>query len=125
MFAFRSLALGLLGACCLLLAARPPVTVITHTPAFAFAEPRTPWCSSHVPRAPTIIDVAPGASAADIARLVVLEPGERITAIDDAPVAGGLDAGVALASSELGGRRYIDLEVAGDAGTRRVLVLLH
>jgi len=32
MFVYRSIALGLLGACCLLLAMRPPIAVVSQTP---------------------------------------------------------------------------------------------
>jgi hypothetical protein len=128
MFVYRSIALGLLGACCLLLAMRPPITVVSHAPGqILVASSRT----SVVPLAPcvapgsTIVDVAPGVSASQLAGLLRLSPDERVVTIDDVPVAGTLDAGVALASVELRPGRYLDVGVKSEWSERRVLVLLH
>jgi hypothetical protein len=136
---YRAFGLGLLGACCVLLAMRPPAAlvcepgrVVVLSPAFAQA-PAHHRCRSPSPsHGPTIIDVAPGVTASQIARLLVLAPGERVLSIDDLPVTGDVEAGVALASSHRriagaqdGQRRFLDVVVAGDHGTRRVLVLLH
>jgi hypothetical protein len=120
MLLFRSVAIGLLGACVLLLAQRPPRIargacggiVIEHELIIA----------PHVP-APTIIDVAPGLSTTQLAQLIRLAPDERVTAVDDRAVTGTLDAGTVLGAP--GSRHFIDLAIAGRAGERRVLVLVH
>jgi hypothetical protein len=128
MFVYRSLALGLLGACCLLLAMRPRPAVVSHAPGqIMVATSREAMASLRPCLAPgsTIVDVAPGVSASQIAGLLHLLPDERVVSIDDVPVAGTLDAGVALASVDLHGGRYLDLGVKSDWGERRVLVLLH
>lgn len=124
MFAFRSLVVGLLGACCLLLAMRPPVTVVAPGPGHTLAT--TPAalqpCAS---TGPTIVDVAPGVTAAQLPALLHLLPDEHVISVNDAPVASTLDAGVALGKVALAGGRYLDLEIANTWGNRRVLVLLH
>jgi hypothetical protein len=127
MFAYRSIALGLLGACCLLLAMRPPVTVVSHVPGqivVASSRPVAPMPPCVTPGA-TIVDVAPGITASQLAALLHLAPDERVVSIDDEPVSGTLDAGVALAGIELHRGRYLDLAVKSEWSERRVLVLLH
>ena len=123
MLLYRSLSLGFLGACLLLLATRTPVVVQAAAPACGQA-PSSSGCPP-IPPGPTIVDVAPSTTAADIARLLHLAASERIAAVDDVPVANTLDAGVALAQTYLSSRRYLDLDVRGPAGERRVLVLVH
>jgi hypothetical protein len=132
MFVYRSLALGLLGACCLLLAMRPPISVVSQCPGqvVLVSSPDAthqmecaPTQPEHSP--PTIVDVAPGITSQQLPLLIVLAPGEQIAAIDDVAVASPLDAGIKLASIDLRSQRYIDLEIAGTHGTRRMLVLLH
>lgn len=118
MLVFRSLALGLLGACFLLLAFRPAYEVRFVHQVMPAAEPTT--------EAPaTIVDVAPGLSAPQIASLIALGPDEHVVAVDDTHVTGSLGAGVLIASRDLQAQRYLDLEVEGPSGQRRVLVLLH
>jgi hypothetical protein len=118
MLLFRSLAVGLLAACFCLLAIRPAYEVrVTGAPALVVAPRPQP--------AATIVDVAPGLGPEQIASLIALAPGERVVAVDDLHVTGDLDAGVMLANQAVGSQRYVDLEVAGAAGSRRVLVLLH
>jgi len=114
MLLFRSLSVGLLGACVLLLATRrtPPPRIEHEKELVAVA--------SH---APTIIDVAPNVSAAQIATLVRLAPNERVTAVDDHPVTGNLDARTVIGSPI--GHEFIDLTIAGGGRERRVLVLIH
>jgi hypothetical protein len=128
MFVYRSIALGLLGACCLLLAMRPPVAIVSR------ASGQIMVASSHealaalrpcIAPGSTIVDVAPGVGASQLARLLHLLPDERVVSIDDVPVSGTLDAGVALAGVDLRRGRYLDLGVKNDWGERRVLVLLH
>jgi hypothetical protein len=127
MFVYRSIALGLLGACCLLLAMRPPIAVVSHAPGQILVASSREVASVHACVAPgsTIVDVATGVNAAQLAALLHLLPDERVVSIDDVPVAGTLDAGVALAGVELRRGRYVDLGVKSDWGERRVLVLLH
>lgn len=117
MLVFRSLTIGLLSACFLLLITRPIVEVrMTRGPRLHVSLPAHP---------PTIIDVAPGVSGAQLASLIRLAPGEHVASIDDAAVNGDLGAGVVLAGLDLHGRQFIDLGVSGASGERRVLVLLH
>jgi hypothetical protein len=111
MLVFRSLALGLLASIVMLLATRKVQVVVHPVPAPRHAE------------APTIIDAAPGLSATQLAQLVRLAPDERVTSIDDQPVANTLDAGSKIVAME--GRRFLDLTVGRDHSERRVLVLVH
>ncbi len=118
MMLFRSLAVGLLGACLVLLILRPKASPrIEH-------ERELVAVASNAD-VPTIIDVAPGISTSQIAQLVRLAPDERVTAVDDQPVSGNLDAGTVIGPPA--GRTFIDLTIGrNDIGTqRRVLVLVH
>ena len=116
MLVFRSLTLGLLGACFMLLLTRPTeIRVVQQSRQHVAPMPPTA----------TIIDVAAGVTSAQLAALIRLAPGEHVASIDDAAIVNDVGAGVALASVALSSRRFIDVEVAGPAGTRRVLVLLH
>ncbi len=120
MMLFRSLAVGLLGACLVLLALRPEVSPrIEH-------ERELVAVASNAD-VPTIIDVAPGTSTSQLAQLVRLAPGELVTAVDDQPVTGNLDADTVIAIARPTARSFIDLTIGRTAiGTqRRVLVLLH
>lgn len=118
MFLFRSLTIGLLGACILLLArleAPPPATASSPAPVQT-----APVTSA------TIVDVAPGVRASDVPALIRLAPGERIVAVDDRRVDGDLAAGVAIADRVPASGAFVDLEVEGEGRAhRRVLVLLH
>src|SRR5262245_38891398 len=117
MILFRSLTLGLLGACLLLLITRPTL------------EPRV----AHEPPAPTnavpkIIDLARRGSesnmpGSELAAMLRLAAGERIASIDDVPVTAGTSAGAALGRIWLHDRHFIDIDVVGPGGERRVLVL--
>jgi hypothetical protein len=115
MLVFRSIALGLLGACFLLLVTRPTQLRIEREVVPVVQPPPPPPA--------TIIDVAHGVPPAELAQLVRLAPGEHVIAVDDQRVETDLDAGAMMASSY--GRSYLDLTVGGVAGPRRVLVLLH
>ena len=116
MLLFRSIALGLLGAIAWLLATHTSTTKIQHERELvAIAQKPGPT--------PTIIDVAPGLSATQIAQLVKLGPTERVTSVDDRVVTGNLDAGTVMTAE---GRHFVDLTVTGAARSeRRVLVLIH
>jgi hypothetical protein len=117
MLLYRSLALGFMGACLMLLARRPecairfaPAPVVVHAPA---------------PPSAAIVDVAPGIAAAQLGPLVRLAPGEHVVAVGEHAVSGDLEAGAVLAAMEARSGSYVDLTVAGAIGSRRVLVLLH
>ena len=100
MLVFRSLVIGLLGACCLLLAQRQRVDV--HAP--LVVRPGISAWDGTLP--PTIVDVSPLVAQNQVLSLVRVQPGERVVAVD-AP------------------QRYVDVTVAGPFGERRVLMLLH
>ncbi len=122
MLVFRSVSVGLLFACFALLAARPAIELrVQHdtpqAPAIAIPAP--------APAVPTIIDVAPGVTAAQLAMAIQLAPGEQIMSVDDIAVSGTLGAGMLLASRDLRSRQFIDFTVDGPRGERRVLALLH
>jgi hypothetical protein len=116
MLLFRSIALGLLGACFLLLALRPTMT--TRVVDRVVYRPGPPVA--------TLVDVAAGLPAEQLGSLVHLGPGEHVIAVDDRAVASDLDAGAVLA--ELDARpAFVDFEIAGGLATsqRRVVLLLH
>lgn len=118
---FRSFAIGLLGACCLLLATRPRTTlVLANPPPYVMVPADCPAASAGA--SVTVIDVAPSVPGTLIAQLVVLAANEHITAIDDAPVLE--DGRAALTALDLSGRRFVDIAIRSDSGAaRRVLVL--
>ncbi len=105
MMVFRSLVLGLLGACAILLAqaANRPVVVQAAPPA----------------NRATIIDVAPGVT--DVIPLLGLAPGEHVLSVGDQTVLTDLEAGAAIRDTRQAPGRYVDLATT----QRRVLVLLH
>jgi hypothetical protein len=114
MVPLRSFVFAMVGACIAISLAYPrPVRVERE---LVQVEPACP-------QAATIVDVAPGVAGSQLGALVYLAPGEHVTAVGDRPVTGDLDAGAALASAHAPG--YVDLEVGGPSGARRVLVLLH
>src|ERR1700691_1923306 len=99
MLLFRSLAIGLLGACCLLLATRPPAQVRFVRDSGEPVIERERIVYRAAPSA-TPIDVAAGVPATQLGGLVKLQRDEHVTAIDDRPVGGDLDAGAVLAQLE-------------------------
>ena len=120
MILFRSLTIGLLGACVLLLVkllARSPVPVRPPVPASAAIQ--------LLEGVPTIIDVSPAIRAADLPALVPLANGEHVLAVGDRSVFSDLSAGAEIARSGLTSGQYLDLTVGNGVITRRVLVLMH
>lgn len=118
MLLFRSLALGFLGACLLLLAQRPECEVrIAQLPPMV----RT----VQAPPAASIVDVASGIGAAQLGALLHLAPGEHVISVGERPVTGDLEAGAVLAQVDARSGSYVDLTVGGAFGPRRLLVLLH
>jgi hypothetical protein len=118
-----------------------PDRIIVVNPEASSAAPRPPAAAV---QAVNVVDVAAlAASPALVSQLVRIGDGERITAVDDRAVEGTLEAGALIAerfsritsrararladASVLhgSGGEYIDLNVRGPAGTRRVLVLFH
>lgn len=73
----------------------------------------------------SVVDVAPGVAPTGLASIVRLRADERVVAVDDRPVANDLAAGAAIADRLVASGRYVDLTVAGAAGSRRILVLMH
>lgn len=124
MLAFRSFAIGLTAACFALLVMRPAV-VLRVVPVPLSLEASYIVDEPPLAAAPTIVDVAPGVTAAQLASAIRLAPGEHIVAVDDVAVAGDVGAGVLLAARELRSNQFIDFTVVGPAGERRVLALLH
>lgn len=110
---YRSIVVGLLGALVLLVAGTQRSThVVLTTPVEVAAQASDT----------AVVDVSRRAAGHDPIPLLGLHPGERIAAID----------GVAADSIALVGRwaqafpgEYVDVEVAGGAGIRRILVLVH
>lgn len=115
MLLYRSLVLGLIGALIMLEVARSgPAHHVLHADA-----------SASVAASPTIIDVSRLALdvGADVAPVLGLRPGERIAAIDDAPVGDASAAVAAIRGARAG--EYLDLDVQRAGAARRVLVLVH
>jgi hypothetical protein len=102
---FRSLVLGLLGACAILFAQAANRPVVVQA-----AEP-----SNRV----TIIDVAP--NVADVIPLLALAPGEHVTSVGDRAVLTDLEAGAAIRDTRQTSGHFVDLTTT----RRRILVLLH
>jgi hypothetical protein len=73
----------------------------------------------------SVVDVVDRMTPADLASLVALNPGERVTALNDRPTDAELAKEVAIASQGLHAGEYLDLTVASATGERRVLLLLH
>ncbi|MBX3162408.1 MAG: hypothetical protein KF773_40965 [Deltaproteobacteria bacterium] len=113
MLLFRSLAVGLLGACLYFVVSAPPAPA---------APPPIPPVIVQAPSAVTVLDVAPGVDADEIAAMIRLDDGERVTAVGERRVENDLAAGVAMHAVT---DDYVDLTIQGPLGERRVLVLRH
>ncbi|CAN5877983.1 hypothetical protein BH11MYX3_BH11MYX3_37200 [soil metagenome] len=119
MFLFRSLTIGLLGACMMLLVRIEPARLQVQPTSSPEPQPQVVANAS-------IVDVAPGLRGAEVSSLIRLAPGERVIAVDDRPVDSDLAAGAAIAMRAPGSGGYVDLEVERPDGLhRRVLVLMH
>jgi hypothetical protein len=118
MLLFRSLTLGMLGACLYMLATYEP-------PAPAPAPEREPLVVRERPNV-TVIDVANGVSPWTLAELVRLDAGEHVQTVDDLAIGTDLAAGAAIAlHAVVVHHGFIDIGVDGPHGSRRVLMLLH
>jgi hypothetical protein len=106
MLLYRSVVLGLLGALVLLVATRGPSR------------------RDAAPDSAVVVDVSRTAMAvAGLGpdALIAVRPGERIASVDGVAGAGALDA--AWRATRDGG--FVDVELAGGAARRRVLLLVH
>ncbi|HVI00809.1 MAG TPA: hypothetical protein VM513_07455 [Kofleriaceae bacterium] len=134
MLVFRSIVVGLLGACVLLLAQRP----ITHIHVDA-SQPVVDAAAAAAPSPPstTIIDVGmrrclPSVSggypcfASDPLALLRLAADERVTAVGDVQVDdwSALKEALDRYTYRADGH-YIELTITGGHGERRALLLLH
>jgi hypothetical protein len=120
MLLYRSLSLGMLGACLYFLATFG---------AAAAPEPRTApeTIVVHARPAVTVVDVARGVEPWRLPELVKLQDGEHVHAVDDFVVASDLAAGATIAMrGALSPRDYLDLTIdTADGGQRRLLIVLH
>jgi hypothetical protein len=114
---YRSLTLGLLGACLILLAHRSAPVIIRTTRAPVARPPLVAMNPL------TIVDVAPTVRGEALVHLVRLAPNEHVLDVNDHPVRDALEAGAAIAWPTTSS--YVDVSVGGGARERRVLLLLH
>jgi hypothetical protein len=118
MLLFRSLTLGMLGACLYFLASY-------ESPAPARA-PEPELVVVQTPPNVTVIDVARGVSPWALADLVHLDTGEHVRTLDDRDIGSDLSAGAAIALHGVVVQQgFLDIGVEGPHGTRRVIMLLH
>jgi S1-C subfamily serine protease len=127
----RLLSTALLATCAVLLATFEPVRLEVAAGAGSCAGS---GCAGLVRtgsvRAPdvesvTVVDVAAGVPARQIARLLQLGPAEHVAAVNDRPVDSDLEVGALIASLPPGPGEFLDVTVAGPTTERRVLVLVH
>ena len=117
MLLFRSLTLGMLGACLYLLVSlgRSPHREIRYV---AVQTPAPP-CAA-------IVNVAHGVTPAQLPGVIRLAPGEHVVAVADREAHNDLEAGALITEFAPEPQSYLELAVRGaDATTRRVLVLAH
>ena len=117
MLLFRSLTVGLLGACIysvLQVAAPAPAPVVASA------------ATELAPPSVTVVDVAAGVPPIQVVELLRLGAEERVIAVDDRDVTSDLAAGAAI-TDRARSRRFVDLTIGRGAGapTRRLLVLMH
>lgn len=124
MLLFRSITVGLLGACVFMVAqlggrsgGRPDPVVVTR-----------PVLMEVPASAVAVVDVAHGVPPSTVLSLVRIGPDEQIASVADTEVENDLVAGSRLADAIRSGAQYVDLEVAqrdSPTNVRRVLILLH
>jgi hypothetical protein len=122
MHLFRSLTVGLLGACLYTVLQLATATSPARPAAISTAEPST---QPPPPPSVTVVDVAHGVSPAQIIDLLHLRSGERVVAIDDLEVGSDLEAGAVIAGRGTKTREFVDLTIDSGSTTRRILVLQH
>jgi hypothetical protein len=124
MLLFRSLTVGLLGACLYMLANVGERVESSVTAPIIVQQIVEPTPSPAV----SVVDVGQGVSATTVLSLLQIAPSERIASVDDHVVDNDPFAGVLLAEAVRWGPRFVDLTIAArtDATrTRRLLILLH
>lgn len=121
MLVFRSMTIGLLGACLYLLG---NLQVQADSADVEVPPPRV--TKAEVINNVTVLDVAPHLSPTTIASLIRLDHGERIVTVGDRHVGSDLEAGMEVADVLRRGSNLLDLTVSGEGvGVRRVLVVRH
>lgn len=114
---------ALCATCVVLLATFEPLRIVVP-PAGAPAPLPAPCRDEHV-QPLTVIDAAASAVVRDLAALLKLRPGERVTAVNDAPLAPDVAPLDAILELPFVRGSYLDLTVSSEMTERRVLVLLH
>ena len=116
MVLFRSLTLGMLGACLYLLLAvgsRPARIRYVVVPQAAAVQT-------------SIVDVAHGVTPAQLPGVIPLAPGEHVVAVAEHAVANDLEAGAQISTHAPATNGFLELTVRSAGGSaRRVLVLAH
>jgi len=120
MLLFRSLALGLLAAAVTLLASRPSTVIVMPAPSAA-----APPVVEHEPTVPdiTIVDFAHTLDPRELPSLVRLEQGERVVAVSDRSCDSLATSECVAAAARASD--YVDVDVRGPRGGRRVVLLRH
>ena len=123
MLLLRLVTIALCAACVVLLASFQPVRIAVMPPAAAPTAPA--GCRSDRVPPLTVVDVAAIVTREQLSDQLHLRPYERITAVNDHPLARDLPVGSLIA--RLGPRpgEFLDLTVSTEWTERRVLVLLH
>lgn len=124
MLVFRSLTVGLLGACLYLLANLQVLTDYAdiEPPSRAPAMEVTPVPANNV----VIVDVASHVPDTMIASLARLGGSERIVAVNDQLVDNELAAGIKIGEVLRRGTKLLDLTISGEGAVpKRVLVIVH
>ena len=120
MVLFRSLTVGMLGACLYLLWAvrssdEPPPSAVSLAEIVAAATAGSV----------AIVDVSAAADDTALLGLIRLAPEEQVIAVDGEPAASNLVAGALIRERVPGTGGYLDLAIRGPEGPRRLLVLRH
>jgi hypothetical protein len=122
MILLRLITIALCAACVVLLATFQPVRIAVMP-----ARPPPPVqgaCSLECARRLTVVDVAAVATMAQLFDALHLRTHERITAVNDRPLAGDVP-GAVIAEIDPRPGSFLDLTVKSAWSERRVLVLLH
>ena len=124
MFLLRVVTTALCATSVVLLLIPQPVRIVTPE-ATPLPIPELGRCRLERVQPLTVIDVAAGVTASQLDGLLHLHAGERITAVNDHPLARGVAPATLIGPLAPAPGGYLDLTVTGDATERRVLVLLH
>ncbi|HEY6178770.1 MAG TPA: S1C family serine protease [Kofleriaceae bacterium] len=97
--------------------ATPPAPGLKVEPGPCLGPPRS--------QALTVVDVAAGVTASQLGDLLHLNPGERITAINDQPLTCSVAVAEQIADRAPRAGGYLDLTVTSEMAERRILILMH